>query len=94
MIAAAKSCHSSLELENLKSLSAKMMTLFESQFVGGDEDKPAKLFEFLDQMKSEVISSNNINTESIDTLTSLIKQKDGDIAALTKNLKEFEEKHN
>ena len=42
-----------------------MMNLFESQFVGGDEEKPAKLFEFLDQMKSEVISSNNLNAESI-----------------------------
>ena len=81
-----------------------MMNLFESQFVGGDEEKPAKLFEFLDQMKSEVISANNLNVESIanqisdsartiNTLTSMMKKKDGDIAALTKNFKESEEKH-
>jgi hypothetical protein len=25
-----------------------MLTLFESQFVGGDEERPAKLFDFLD----------------------------------------------
>ena len=60
--------------------------------MGGDEEKPAKLYEFLDQMKTEVISSNNISTESIDTLASLVRQKDGDIAALAKNLKESEEK--
>ena len=39
------------------------------------------------------ISQVNLNAESIDTLTSLIKQKDGDISALNKNLKESEEKH-
>ena len=65
MVAAAQGSHSSLEHENLQSLCAKMMRLFESQFEGGDEDKPAKLFEFLDLMKSEVIASNNLNTESL-----------------------------
>ena len=80
-----------------------MQALLESQFVGGDEDKPAKVFESMDQMKNEVISSNNLNAESIanqisafalkiDTQTSLIKKKDGEIAALTKNLKESDEK--
>jgi peptidoglycan hydrolase CwlO-like protein len=58
----------------------------------------------MDHMKNEVISSNNLNAESIasqisasankiDTLTSLIKKKDGDIASLTKNLKESDEKY-
>ena len=61
--------------------------------MGGDEGQPAKLYEFLGQMNTEAISSNNIATESIDTLASLIKQKDGDIAALAKNLKESEEKN-
>ena len=81
-----------------------MQALLESQFVGGDDDQPAKLFESLGQMKTEVISSNNLNAESIasqisasankiDILTSLIKKKDGDIAALAKNLKESEEKY-
>ena len=65
MVAAAQGCHSSLELESLQSCLAKMQALLESQFVGGDEEKPAKLFESMDQMKNEVISSNNLNSESI-----------------------------
>ena len=55
-------------------------------------------------MKSEVISSNNLNSESIanqisasgnkiDNLSRIIKQKDSDISALTKNLKETNEKY-
>ena len=55
-------------------------------------------------MKSEVISSNNLNSESIanqigasanqiDTFLRLINQKDGEIATLTKNLKESDEKY-
>ena len=93
-----------MELENLHSSIAKMQALLESQFVGGDDDQPAKLFESLGQMKTEVISSNNLNAESIasqisasankiDILTSLIKKKDVDIAALTRNLKESEENY-
>ena len=96
-------CQSSLEHENLQILCTRMMSLFESQFVGGDEEKPAKLYEFLDQMESRVISSNNLNSENIsnqistssqaiNNLTSLIKKKDGEIAALTKDLNESEEK--
>lgn len=79
------------------------MSLFESQFVGRDEEKPAKLYEFLDQMESRVISSNNLNSENIsnqistssqaiNNLSTLIKKKDGEIAALTKDLNESEEK--
>ena len=78
------------------------MSLLESIFVGSEEGNPAQFIEILDQIKTDVISSNNLNAESvaikisasaskIDTLTSLIKKKDGDIAALTKNLKESEE---
>jgi peptidoglycan hydrolase CwlO-like protein len=81
-----------------------MQAILESQFVGGDDDKSAKLFESLDQMESRVISSNNMNAETIasqisasankiDNLATLIKKKDGDIAALTKNLKETDEKY-
>jgi hypothetical protein len=65
MVVAAQGCHSSIEHENIQSLCTKMMNLFENQFMDGDDDKPAKLFEFLDLMKSEVISSNNLNSESI-----------------------------
>ena len=65
---------SSLEHENLQALCTKMMSLFESQFVGGEEDKPAKLFEFLDQMESRVISSNNLNSENISNQISTSSQ--------------------
>ena len=37
-------CHFSLEHENIQSICTKLLSLFESQFVGGDEDKPAHLF--------------------------------------------------
>jgi peptidoglycan hydrolase CwlO-like protein len=58
----------------------------------------------MDQMKNEVISSNNLNAETIasqisasankiDNLTALIKKKDSDIAALNKDLKETHEKY-
>ena len=104
MVAMAQGCHSSLELENLHSSIAKMQAILESQFVGGVDDQPPKLFESMDQMKNEVISSSNLNAETIasqisasankiDNLTTLIKKKDGDIAALTKNLKETNEKY-
>jgi hypothetical protein len=52
-------------------------------------------------MKNEVISANNLNSESkdsqmsasIDNLARLIMAKDGDIAALTKSLRESDEKY-
>ena len=44
MVAVAQGCHCSIEHENLQSLCTKMMSLFESQFVGGEDDKPAQLF--------------------------------------------------
>ena len=103
MVVVAQGGHSSFELESLQSSLAKMQALLESQFVGGDEDQPAKLFEPQEQMESRVISANNLNAESIasqisafalriDTQTSLIKKKDAEIAAYIKNLKESEEK--
>jgi hypothetical protein len=62
-----------------------MMNLFESQFVGRNENKPAKLVEFLEQMNSEVMSSYKLNSEiipyqtgasagTIDSLSRIIKQ--------------------
>jgi hypothetical protein len=85
IVPGAQGRHSSLEHENLQSLCTKMMNLFESQFVGRDEDKPAKLLEFLEQMNSEVMSSYSLNSESIayqtgasagtiDSLSRIIKQ--------------------
>ena len=44
MVAIVQGCQSSLEHENLKSICTKLLSVFESQFVGGDEDKPAQLF--------------------------------------------------
>ena len=103
MVVVAQGGPSSFELESLQSSVAKMQALLESQFVGGDEDKPAKLFESLDQTESRVISAVNLSAESIasqisavalriDTQTSLIKKKDAEIATHIKNFKESEEK--
>ena len=39
----AHGCQSSLVHENLQSLGIKLLSLFESQFVGGEDDKPAHL---------------------------------------------------
>jgi hypothetical protein len=63
------------------------MSLFESQFFGSHDDKPGKLFEFLDLIKREVISSTNLyslstatkiggSADQIDGLFRQIKQKD------------------
>ncbi len=81
-----------------------MRSLIESQIEGGDEDKPAKLIELLEQIKSELISSNNLNSERmakqkstsahlIETLTSVIKEKDREIYGLSNKLRESEEKY-
>ena len=59
LVVAASGSHSSVEIENIQTLCTKMLTLFQSQFVGEDSEKPAKLYEFLDQMKDGVISSHN-----------------------------------
>ena len=39
---------SSVEHENLASLSAKVLNLFEAQYVGTDEDRGGKIYEFID----------------------------------------------
>jgi hypothetical protein len=85
VVAGAQGRHTFLENENLQSFCTKMMNLFESQFVRRDEDKTAKLVEFLEQMNSEVMSSYSLNSESIayqtgalagtiDSLSRIIKQ--------------------
>jgi hypothetical protein len=48
MVAVASDCQRCKENEDLKSLSKKLLSLFESQFEGGEDDKPAKLISFLD----------------------------------------------
>ena len=42
------------------------MSLFESQNFGSHDDKPGKLFEFLDLIKREVISSTNLYSVTMD----------------------------
>jgi hypothetical protein len=72
--------------------------------VGSDEGNPAQFIEILDQIKTDVISSNNLNAESIakqisnslhtfNTQTSIIKKKDEEIAAFRENLRKSEQKH-
>ena len=72
--------------------------------MGSDEGNPAQFIEILDQIKTDVISSNNLNAESIakqmsnsfhtfNTQTSIIKKKDEEIAAFRENLRKSEEKH-
>ena len=45
-------CQSSIESETQQETCLKALSLFESQFMGDEKDKPAKLFEFLDQMRT------------------------------------------
>jgi hypothetical protein len=45
---ASHGCHSSIEHKNLQATCTKLLMLFENQFVGRDDDKPSKLYEFLD----------------------------------------------
>ena len=72
--------------------------------MSSDEGNPAQFIDFLDQIKTDVISSNNLNAESIakqinasvhtfNTQTSKIKENEIEIAALRNNLKEFEDKY-
>ena len=49
MIASSQSAAcSSMEHENLASLSTKLLNLFEAQYVGTEEDRGGKIYEFID----------------------------------------------
>ena len=61
MVVAAQGVQSSLQNENI----AKMLSLFESLFVGNDEGQPPQLIEFLEQNKTDVIAKNDLNAENI-----------------------------
>ena len=65
MVAVPQGRHSSVEHDNLQSLCTKLLSLLESQFVGGEDNEPAQLLSFLDQMRTEIITSNNMNSQSI-----------------------------
>jgi hypothetical protein len=61
MVAVAQGSHSSSQNENI----AKILTLFENLFVGSEEGNPAQLIEFLDQIRTDIISKNDLNSESL-----------------------------
>ena len=98
-VAVPQGSHSSLQNENV----SKILSLLENIFVGSDEGNPAQFIDFLDQIKTDVISSNNLNAESIakqisasvntfNTQSSIIKKKDQEIADLKDKLRKSEEK--
>ena len=43
----------------------KILNLFETLFVDSEEGKPAQLIEFLDQMRTDIISRNDLNSENL-----------------------------
>ena len=61
MVAVAQGCHSSLQNDN----STKILSLLENLFVGSDEGNPAQILEFLDQIRNDIISKNDLNAESL-----------------------------
>jgi hypothetical protein len=61
MVAVVQVSHSSSQNEN----SAKILSLLENLFVGSDEGNPAKMIEFLDQIRTDIISRNDLNSESL-----------------------------
>ena len=96
----------SLEVANIESLGTRLLNLFDKQFVGDEEDRTGKLYEFLDQMRDDVISANKLNSAefesqkqdaiiaAINTHSQIVKQGNAEIAALTKKLKETEDNLN
>ena len=61
MVAVAQGSHPTLQNEN----TAKILTLLESLFVGNDEGQPPQLIEFLDQNKTDIMSKNDLNSETL-----------------------------
>ena len=53
--------HSSSQNENI----SKILTLLENLFVGSEEGNPAQMIEFLDQIRTDIISKNDLNSESL-----------------------------
>ena len=44
-------------MTNIESLGTKLLYLFDNQFEGNESERKGKLYEFLDLMKDEVIST-------------------------------------
>ena len=61
MVAVAQGCHSSLQNDN----TTKILSLLENLFVGRDEGNPAQILEFLDQLRNDIISKNDLNAENL-----------------------------
>ena len=61
MVAAPHGFQSSVQNEKV----TKILTLFETFFVDSEEGKPAQLIEFLDQMRTDIISRNDLNSENL-----------------------------
>ena len=61
MVTVAQGCHSSLQNDN----TTKILSLLENLFVGSDEGNPAQILEFLDQIRNDIISKNDLNAESL-----------------------------
>jgi hypothetical protein len=61
MVAVAQGCHSSLQNDN----STKILSLLENLFVGSEEGNPAQILEFLDQIRNDIISKNDLNAENL-----------------------------
>jgi hypothetical protein len=57
----------SLEVANIESLGTRLLNLFDKQFVGDEEDRTGKLYEFLDQMRDDVISANKLNSAEFES---------------------------
>ena len=61
MVAVVQGSHSSSQNEN----SAKILTLLENLFVGSHDGNPAQVIEFLDQIRNDIISKNDVNAERL-----------------------------
>ena len=61
MVAVVQGSHSSSQNENV----TKILTLLENLFVGSHDGNPAQVIEFLDQIRNDIISKNDLNAESL-----------------------------
>jgi hypothetical protein len=61
MVAVVQGSHSCSQNENV----TKILTLLENLFVGSEEGNPSQLIEFLDQIRHDIISKNDLNAESL-----------------------------
>ena len=48
----------SLDIANLEPLGTRLLKIFDNQFEGNEAERIGKLYDFLDQMRNDVISAN------------------------------------